>query len=76
MTAMASVIKGINHITFAVSDLGASIRFYRQALGAELLFQGERTAYFDLAGLWLALNVQEDLPYQEDVSYTHIAFTV
>ena len=69
------MIKGINHITFAVADLEASIVFYRQALGADLRFQSERTAYFDLAGLWLALNVQ-DLPRQGNTSYTHVAFTV
>ena len=73
---MVPVIKGINHITFAVSNLDASIRFYRQALGADLVFQSERTAYFDLAGLWVALNVQENLPRQENTSCTHIAFTV
>lgn len=70
------MIKGINHITSAVSNLDASAAFYQQALGAKLLFQEERTAYFDLAGLWLALNVQENLPRQENVSYTHVASTV
>lgn len=69
------MIQGINHITFAVSDLAASAAFYQQALDAKLLFRDPQTAYFDLAGLWLALNVQENLPRQEP-AYTHIAFTV
>lgn len=69
------MIRGLNHITFAVADLEASIAFYRDCLGAKLLMKGQRTAYFDLAGLWLALNLKEDrLPRPE--TYTHLAFTV
>ncbi len=72
-----SIIKGISHLTFSVSDLAASVAFYQQVFEAELLFRDERTAYFDLAGLWLALNVQTDIPRQEiRQSYTHTAFKV
>ena len=71
------MVKGISHITFSVSDLAASIAFYQQVLDADLLFRDERTAYFDLARLWLALNVQESIPRSEiRQSYTHIAFTI
>lgn len=71
------MIKGINHITFSVSDLEASISFYQQVFDAKLLVQGERMAYFDLHGIWLALNVQEDIQREEIYdSYTHMAFTV
>lgn len=74
---MGSLIKGISHLTFSVSDLAASVAFYQQVFGAELVFSDEKTAYFDLAGLWLALNVQEDITRQEiRQSYTHIAFAV
>ncbi len=56
-------------------DLEASVVFYQQVFDAVLLFQGEQTAYFELAGLWLALNVQDSIPRQElRRSYTHIAF--
>ena len=71
------MIKGISHLTFSVSSLDISVDFYRQVFGAELLFRDERTAYFDLAGLWLALNMQESIPRTEiRHSYTHVAFTI
>lgn len=74
---MPVTIKGISHLTFSVSNLAASAAFYQQVFDAELLFRDEQTAYFDLAGLWLALNVQTDIPRQEiRHSYTHIAFAV
>ena len=71
------MIKGINHLTFSVSNLDVSISFYKQVFGANLLFRDERTVYFDLAGLWLALNVQDNIPRTEiRQSYTHVAFTI
>ncbi|WP_059173184.1 metallothiol transferase FosB [Bacillus sp. FJAT-27445] len=70
-------VKGLNHFLFSVSDLERSVAFYRDALGAKLLVKGRSTAYFDLAGMWLALNVEKDVPRNEiRVSYTHVAFSV
>lgn len=66
-------IQGLNHITFAVRDMGHAVKFYSQVLGARLLCQSEQTAYLDLAGIWLALNKGEPAP---PTGYTHIAFSI
>ena len=72
-----AVIKGFNHFLFSVTDLEKSIAFYQNVFDAKLLVKGKNTAYFDLNGMWLALNVESDIPRKEIYeSYTHIAFSI
>lgn len=73
---MGMNIQAINHLCFSVSDLDKSIEFYQKVFNAKLKVKGRRLAYFDLNGLWLALN-QEDIDRHTSTrSYTHIAFTI
>ncbi|MCA1022367.1 metallothiol transferase FosB [Halobacillus litoralis] len=67
---------GLNHLLYSVSDLERSIHFYQDVFGARLLAKGRTTAYFDLAGIWLALNEEKDIPRPEQASYTHTAFSI
>mgnify|MGYP002720865898 FL=1 len=72
-----NMIKGINHITYSVSNIAKSIEFYRDILGADILVESETSAYFNLGDIWLALNEEKNIPRSEiKYSYTHIAFTI
>lgn len=71
------MIRSINHICYSVSNLNESIYFYKDILCGDLLLIGKTTAYFDIGGLWVALNEEKDIPRNEiQYSYTHTAFTI
>jgi len=74
---MSFEIKGLNHITFAVENIERSIEFYQTVLNAKLLARGKGLAYFDVAGMWIALNVEKNIPsIEREKTYTHISFSM
>ena len=70
------MIIGINHITFAVSDLQASLKFYVDLLQLQCIAKWDEGAYLKAGDQWIALNVDNlDLsPNSQNAS--HIAFNV
>ncbi|MCL2438286.1 MAG: fosfomycin resistance glutathione transferase [Coriobacteriia bacterium] len=78
------MLRGLNHITLAVSDLQASIVFYQELLGMKLRAKWDRGAYFECDDLWLCLSIDDgrlSVNPEEDVrpktgDYTHYAFSI
>ncbi len=68
------MISGINHITFAVSDLDRSLDFYCDVLGCEQVHSWESGAYLRAGTFWLCLSLDPSVTGNSD--YTHIAFDV
>jgi hypothetical protein len=50
------MIKGLNHITFAVKNLEKSFEFYKDILGLTPVAKWKNGAYFTAGGTWIALN--------------------
>lgn len=69
-------LQPISHLCFSVSELERSISFYREVFGAKLLVKGRKLAYFDLNGLWVALNEEQVDRSTANRTYTHIAFSM
>lgn len=68
------MIKGINHITLAVTDINRSFSFYKDVLGLKPLVKWNQGAYFLIGDFWFCLNV--DVLREPQPCYTHYAFSV
>ncbi|MBX9787094.1 MAG: VOC family protein [Alphaproteobacteria bacterium] len=68
------MIKGINHITLAVTDINRSFMFYHDIIGLKPICRWDKGAYFLIDDFWFCLNV-DDLR-QANLCYTHYAFSV
>jgi catechol 2,3-dioxygenase-like lactoylglutathione lyase family enzyme len=69
-------IRGLNHVTLAVSDLDRTLGFYRDLLGLELAMHAAHGAYLTAGNLWLCLHHQPEGVTVPDNDYSHIAFDV
>ena len=67
-------MRGLNHITFAVSDLDKSCFFYESILGLRPVARLKHCAYFLAGDLWLALVHDPGMPESSRSDYTHVAF--
>jgi len=67
------MLKGVNHITIAVSDLDRSIAYYHQLLGMTLKARWLKGAYLSVAGQWICLSLDEVCANRD---YSHLAFDI
>ncbi len=69
-------IRGINHITLAVSDLDAAVSFYRDVLGLTLRKRWAGGAYLEAGDFWICLSPDSATRQAPHPDYTHFAFDV
>lgn len=69
-------VRGLNHITLAVSDLDRSIAFYRDILGMRLRADWPEGAYLEAGALWLCLSRDAAARTAPHPDYSHLAFDV
>lgn len=69
------MIRGLNHLTLAVSDLDRSLAFYRDLLGLRVRAVWSEGAYLEAGALWLCLSL-DPACQGERRDYTHVAFDV
>lgn len=67
-------MRGLNHITFAVSDLDKSCFFYETLLGLRPVAKLKHCAYFLAGNIWLALVLDAVMAKSSRNDYTHVAF--
>jgi catechol 2,3-dioxygenase-like lactoylglutathione lyase family enzyme len=67
------VLRGLNHLTIAVSNLEQSLLFYNGLLGMQAHVRWDKGAYLSLGDLWLCLFCDEVSPAKD---YSHIALDI
>lgn len=70
------MITGVNHITFSVSDLDKSFKFYTDVLNCKPVAKWKKGAYLLAGNLWLCLSFDEKTRKAALPEYTHIALNV
>lgn len=72
------MLKGLNHLTLAVSDIASSIGFYHHLLGLPLHARWDNGAYLRCGDLWLCLSLDAQRRYiaPQESDYTHYAFSI
>ena len=68
------MVKGMNHITFAVSNVDRAFRFYSDILGLKPVAKWDQGAYLTADGFWIALNLDVEIEKARRPDYSHIAF--
>lgn len=71
-----SFIRGINHVTLAVSDLEKSFSFYHDILKLKPVCKWPKGAYFLAGDLWFCLSQDDNRKSEGSPCYTHFAFTI
>lgn len=69
-------LRGLNHLTLAVSELQRSVDFYQTVLGCRLVSRWPEGAYLLAGSLWLALIVDPETRQGPLPEYTHFAFDI
>jgi catechol 2,3-dioxygenase-like lactoylglutathione lyase family enzyme len=71
------MISGMSHVTFAVSNLERSLKFYSDVVGLKPLVRWKEGAYLSAGGFWISLILDKAAgEATNNYSYTHIAFAV
>ena len=67
------MLRGLNHITIAVSDLERSLHFYVDIVGMRGHVRWDKGAYLSLGEVWFCLSYDNVKPSQD---YSHIALDI
>jgi catechol 2,3-dioxygenase-like lactoylglutathione lyase family enzyme len=70
------MIRGINHVTLAVTDLDRALRFYEGVLGIRCAARWPQGAYLEAGALWLCLSVDANARQRPHPDYTHVALDI